>query len=330
MLFSSNVPRNIKTPLVIAEYLARRFTYYSAREWAAVIGEGRVFINGARCAETDAVKAGDTVSYDPGEFEEPEADLSYSIIYEDEWALAVNKPGNLLVHRAGKSFRNNLTYQLRCAASPPYPNCHPVHRLDRNTSGAVLVAKDSEQGALFGNLFAQGKVTKIYKAVVKGRPDIKPPFVIDSPISEDKESGAPFRFKAGSAGKPAATVIEEIRSLDNGFSLLTIRPLTGRTHQIRVHLASIGFPIVGDKVYGQCAGTRQALHCESLSFTHPHTGRECKITAGLPDGFAEITNRQINSNLIENGIHTDTACSPFIAGSNSSVIKNSSAISAES
>ena len=286
MLFSSKVPCNVRTPLVIAEYLARRFTYYAAPEWAAVVGEGRVFINGARCGEADTVKADDTVSYDPGDFEEPEADLSYSIIYEDEWTLAVNKPGNLLVHRAGKSFRNNLIYQLRRAANPPYPNCRPVHRLDRNTSGAVLVAKDSEQGALFGNLFAQGKVRKIYKAVVRGRPDIKLPFVIDSPISEDKGSGAPFRFKVDSAGKPAVTVIEEIQSIDNGFSLLTIRPLTGRTHQIRVHLASIGFPITGDKVYGQDTETRQALHCESLSFVHPHTGGECTITADLPEDLA--------------------------------------------
>ena len=288
MLFSSKIPCNVKTPLVITEYLARRFTYHAAPEWAATIREGRVFVNGARCCETDTVKAGDIVAYDPGEFEEPEADLSYSIIYEDDRVLAVNKPANLLVHRAGKSFRNNLIYQLRHAANPPYPNCHPVHRLDRNTSGVVLVAKDSEQGALFGNLFAQGKVTKIYKAIVRGRPDIKLPFVIDSPISEDKDSGAPFRFKVDSAGKTAATIIENIQNFDNDFSLLTIRPLTGRTHQIRVHLSSIGFPIIGDRVYGQDAETRQALHCESLSFIHPHTGRECMIRADLPNDFAKI------------------------------------------
>ena len=97
--------------------------------------------------EADPVIAKDTVSYEPKEFEEPTADLSYKIIYEDEWMLCVDKPGNLLVHRAGKSFRNNLVYLLRHTNAPPYPNCHPVHRLDRGTSGVVLFAKDSERGA---------------------------------------------------------------------------------------------------------------------------------------------------------------------------------------
>jgi len=283
MLFSSQLPCNIKTPVAVTDYLSSRFTYHTAENWAAIVREGRVFINSARCGETDTVIAGDTLSYDPGDFDEPEADLSYSIIYEDEWILAVNKPSNLLVHRAGRSFRSNLVYQLRHNANPPYPDCHPVHRLDRDTSGVVLVAKNSEQGALFGNLFAQGKVTKIYRALVKGCPDIKLPFTIDSPISKDKESSAPFKFKVDDAGKPATTVIEKIQSLGNGLSLLTVKPITGRTHQIRVHLASIGFPIVGDRVYGESAGTRQALHCESLSFVHPHTGKGCKITANCGD-----------------------------------------------
>jgi len=283
MLFSSQLPCNIKTPVAVTDYLSRRFTYHTAENWAAIVREGRVFINGARCIETDTVKAGDTLSYDPGEFEEPEADLSYSIIYEDEWILAVNKPSNLLVHRAGKSFRNNLIYQLRHNANTPYPDCHPVHRLDRDTSGVVLVAKNSFQGSIFGYLFAQGKVTKIYKAIVKGRPDIKLPFVIDGPILEDKEGSAPFRFKVDDTGKPATTIIEKIQKFDNDLSLLTVKPITGRTHQIRVHLASIGFPIVGDRVYGDGIGTRQALHCESVAFTHPHTGNVCKITAECGD-----------------------------------------------
>ncbi|MCL2219448.1 MAG: RluA family pseudouridine synthase [Chitinispirillia bacterium] len=296
MVFSSAVPTNVRAPVPIAEYLASRFTYHSPEKWAEITGEGRVCINGAVVTWQDCVNAGDTVSYDPGDFEEPPADLSYSIIYEDEWTLAVNKPGNLLVHRAGRSFRNNLVYQLRTVNNPPYPGCHPVHRLDRETSGVVLVAKDSEQGGIFGKLFVDGSITKIYKAVVAGCPDVTAPFVIEGAISADKGAAeGRCKFRVDDGGKPAVTVIEGARVFDNGLSLLTIRPVTGRTHQIRVHLAHIGFPIEGDSVYGFVDGDgivsrRHALHCESLSFTHPHTGKYCEIKAELPADIAAMLN----------------------------------------
>jgi len=292
MIFTSKIPDNIRTPAAVADYLTDRFTYHSKEEWSEIVGEGRVFVNNVRCGKDGFVEAGDTIAYEPREFEEPAANLSYSIIYEDEWTLCVNKPGNLLTHRAGKSFRNNLVYLLRNANTPPYPNCHPVHRLDRDTSGAALFAKDAEQSAIFGNLFRDNLVVKRYAAIVRGYPNIETPFSIDKPIAPDKNAtpgNGPCRFTVDESGKPARTVIEEARRFDNGFSLLTVRPLTGRTHQIRVHLASIGFPIAGDRVYGGDGNARrQALHCESLSFTHPHTNVECTITAPIPEDMIDI------------------------------------------
>ena len=300
MIFSSTVPTNVRNSVDIAEYLAGRFTYHNAVEWAGIIRDGRVFINGARCGDGDSVTGKDTISYDPGDFEEPDADLSYTIIYEDDWILGVNKPGNLLVHRAGRSFRNNLAYLLRSDPKRPLPDCHPAHRLDRDTSGVVLVAKNSEQKAVFGKLFSDGAVTKTYKAVVAGCPDIRLPFVIDGPISEDKNSGLPFKFKVDKDGKAATTVITGVQRFDNGLSMLTVRPVTGRTHQIRVHLATIGFPIVGDRLYNDKSDIadvstprRQALHCESLSFIHPHTNRHCEIKAELPDDIKSNNNNNM-------------------------------------
>jgi 23S rRNA pseudouridine1911/1915/1917 synthase len=290
MRFSSTVPANIRKPVPAVDYLANRFTYHTHDAWAELVRAGRVFVNDERRDESAFVKAGDAVAYEPEPFEEPGADLSYSIIYEDEWALCVNKPGNLLVHRAGKSFRNNLTYLLRNNNAPPYPNCRPAHRLDRGTSGAVLFAKTAEYGSAFGNLFRDSKVVKRYAALVRECPNIDTPFIIDKPIAPDESAipgSSPCKFKVNESGKPAVTVIDNAKRLDNGFSLLSIRPLTGRTHQIRVHLSSIGFPIIGDTAYSgdDSLFPRLALHCESLSFTHPCTNTECTITAPFPDDF---------------------------------------------
>jgi RluA family pseudouridine synthase len=296
MRFSSKTPGNIRNPVPLVDYLAARFTYHIREEWAGLIRAGRVFVNGGPCEESTGIIAGDTVDYEPEEFEEPEADLSYSIIYEDEWALCVNKPGNLLVHRAGKSFRNNLTYRLRNTHTPPYPDCHPAHRLDRGTSGVILFAKTAAYGSAFGNLFRDNKVIKKYAAVVRGYPDIDTPFNIDKPIAKDEEAtpgNAPCKFKIDKSGKPAVTIIEKARRLDNELTLLSVRPLTGRTHQIRVHLASVGFPIIGDPVYGRdnSSFSRLALHCELLSFPHPYTGTDCIITAPLPEDMPTNTVR---------------------------------------
>ena len=135
MIFSSVVPPAFRNGSALVDYLAGRFTYYCSDEWRTRIAAGAVSCNGRTACVDDTVSAGDTISYDAGEFEEPAADLSYRVIYEDEWLLGVNKPGNLLVHRAGKSFRNNLIYQLRYAYVPPYPGAHIVHRLDRENVG---------------------------------------------------------------------------------------------------------------------------------------------------------------------------------------------------
>jgi len=297
MRFSSIIPTGVRTPVAVTDYLADRFTYHGKEEWTTLIRDGRVFVNGTRCDKNTFVAAGDAVAYEPYDFEEPAANLSYSIIYEDDWMLCVNKPGNLLVHRAGKSFRNNLVYQLRNVNTPPYPNCHPVHRLDRGTSGTVLFAKNADCGATLGKLFRDNTVIKKYAAIVSGNIDIETPFCVDKPIAPDANAtpgNAPCKFTTDKNGKPARTVIENVKFLSNGFSLLTIRPLTGRTHQIRVHLASIGFPIVGDRLYGgidNMPPQRQSLHCESLSFLHPYKNIECTMTAPLPDDILPLTYR---------------------------------------
>jgi 23S rRNA pseudouridine1911/1915/1917 synthase len=281
MIFSSAVPRGIRKETALLDYLAGRFTYHGREEWAGMAARGNVTVNGRTVRPGDTVAPGDIVAYDAGEFEEPAADLSYRIIFEDEWLLGIDKPGNLLVHRSGRSFRNNLMYQLRDVHVPPYPAAHACHRLDRGTSGVVCVAKNAEVKAALGRLFSEGKVDKTYLAVVRGMPKTRE---MDFPVGKIMAPAPSCRHGVVRGGKEARTLITEVQPLGPHHSLVTVRPLTGRTHQIRIHLAAVGAPVVGDRLYGEGGEPfhRHALHCASLSFDHPVTGHECRMEAELP------------------------------------------------
>jgi 23S rRNA pseudouridine1911/1915/1917 synthase len=306
MIFSSEVPSNFKKNTPLLDYLAARFTYHTREEWAARIAEGKIGRNGVALQVSDTVSPRDVVSFDPGEFEEPAANLTYRIIYEDEWLLGIDKPGNLLVHRAGRSVRNNLMYQLRYVHEPAYPAATSVHRLDRDTSGVMLVAKDAFACAQFAKALAAGGIGKIYQAVVEGIPK---ELEIDLPIGKIPAQGISYKFGIDQNGKSACTRVIASQPVGAHHALVTVQPLTGRTHQIRVHLAAVGAPVVGDKLYGLSEADyrawrdnpealarllpfyRHALHCASLSFVHPFTQKECCIEAALPEDMRELMGR---------------------------------------
>jgi 23S rRNA pseudouridine1911/1915/1917 synthase len=303
MKFSSRVPVNIRTTVPLIDYLLKRFSYHDRTTWLEKIESGKVFIDGIAATESSTVSGGQRVTYDAGEFEEPPADLHYSILYEDAWILAVNKPGDLLVHRAGKSFRNNLMYQLRCVHTPPYPDSHSIHRLDRFTSGIVLIAKNSEVQAAFSRLFMARQMVKHYTAIVHGIPSDNL-HEINLPIAKNPDIKGPPRFRVDAAGKEATTLVLEIVPIGTRWARLSLQPRTGRTHQLRVHCAHIGHPILGDTTYGSLSpaatatlitdyqkdgGTvRQALHCASMSFRHPFLNSECTISAPLPQDMKTL------------------------------------------
>lgn len=136
--------------------------HYDRDQWRMRIAQGRVTRNGRIATITDEIDPGDRISYDAGDFDEPDADLDYRIINEDPWLLGIDKPGNLLVHRAGKSFRNNLIYQLRYVHEPPFPAAQTIHRLDRDTSGVVLAAKNGgSRTYLFRSVFRRKNPERI-------------------------------------------------------------------------------------------------------------------------------------------------------------------------
>ncbi len=285
---STAFPR--ETP--VARYLATRFTYFDYDKWLVRMAEGRIQRNGFPALAGDTVSPGDIVSYDAGEFEEPAADLSYRITWEDSWFLCIDKPGNLLVHRAGISFHNNLMHQLRHVHSPAFPSAHPVHRLDRETSGALMVGKTREARIALGREFDAGRVEKCYYAIVHG---IAPKGTIELSIGKLENSSIPYKFGVIESGKACCTKVIATEALSGEYSLVTLQPLTGRTHQLRVHLAAIGHPVVGDKLYGQSEADylawrddktrgpdplwfpRQALHCTAMAFMHPYSRTRCTI-----------------------------------------------------
>lgn len=314
MIFSSVVPTAFGSCSLV-HYLENRFTYLSGSEWRRQMALGRITRNGDLCLVDLPVLAGDAIAFtvDQAEFPEPEADLAFQIIYEDEWLLGINKPGNLLVHRQGRSLTHNLIYQLRHAHQPPYPQAGVVNRLDRETSGVVLVARRPECLARLNALFSGHMVRKAYLAVVQGQPQAQSG-LIDAPIGRDPESAVSYRYSAGPqaiAAKEALTRYEVVTNYRH-CSLLRLHPETGRTHQLRVHLAHIGHPIMGDKLYGrtdqeyiewrerpvaaQAAGgvRRQALHAESLQFVHPWTGRVVRIFAELPKDMQDWLDERVS------------------------------------
>lgn len=294
MQVSSKVPAAF-AGLDVLQYLSRRFTYLAESDWEHLLRQGRIVCNGSPCAPTLLVAKDDVIGCDLPAFEAPAVNLDYEIVYEDEWLLGVSKPAGLRVHSSGKFVRANLIYHLRQIHHPPYPEASLVNRLDADTSGLVLLARNQEVHRRLAQMFAEGEMEKRYLAVVTGQPS-PAEGSIDRPIAPVKEAAIP-RFRVGGPqAKPALTHYRTLRRLGQDFSLLELRPATGRTHQLRVHLAAIGHPIAGDGLYTlndadylqwrrnpppATIWQRQALHSHQLRFLHPVLQTPCNLTAPL-------------------------------------------------
>ena len=249
--------------------------------------EDRVLVNGEPAKAGYKVREGEvvTVDYDEAELDSiPDIDLP--VLYEDDDCVVINKPAGILTHVQGQfnpeatvaTFMRNKVARLEGGERAGI-----VHRLDRATSGVIIGSKNPAALHFLQKQFAQRQVKKTYTAVVEGHPK-QHEAIIDMPIERNPK--APATFRVGSNGKPATThykVLEQSKSA----SLLELTPETGRTHQLRVHLAHIGHPIVGDPLYGKGEhGGRLYLHALSLELTLPNRERRT-FTAPLPPEFAE-------------------------------------------
>jgi len=272
------------------------------RRW---IDQGRVRVNGERCRAARAVGLGDRVDAEPPEpappIARPEA-IALSVLFEDEYLLVLDKPAGMVVHPAPGHASGTLVNALlhHCGTLAEVGGVlRPgiVHRLDRGTSGVMVVAKSSEAHAGLAAQFHDHSIERVYRAFVRAIPTASSGRV-DKPIGRHPRDRKRMSI-ASRAGREAHTAWRLCaRYPASGASELEVRPETGRTHQIRVHLASDGLPILGDPVYGRtrAAGRnaaeasleRPALHAGVLGFTHPRTGKRLRFEALLPVDLARL------------------------------------------
>jgi 23S rRNA pseudouridine1911/1915/1917 synthase len=257
-----------------------------------LIDDGHVSVPGERVKPALRLEAGQRVTVDlpasaPSRAE-PEP-IALDVLYEDRDILAVNKPAGMTVHPAPGHYTSTLVNailahckDLSGIGGVLRPGI--VHRLDRDTSGVILVAKNDAAHNALARQMKDRSIEKTYVALVEGTP--KPPQgVIEAPIARDPRHRQRMAIVEG--GRDAVTAYRVVERFA-GVSVVEAKPKTGRTHQIRVHFAAIGHPIVGDKVYGKRSPLidRQFLHARGISFDHPRTGERMRIEAPLPPDLA--------------------------------------------
>lgn len=249
--------------------------------------EGAVLLNGRPARTLDPVRAGDLLSVEVGDEKKgafmpsgPRLD----VLWEDEDILIINKPADMAVH--GRSERGEPTVGSAVAAylgtAAPF---HPVNRLDRGTTGVMCAAKTGYMHDRLRRLLHTEGLRREYLAITAGAPS-PPSGVIDLPIGR---RGEEKRFCVRPDGAPSLTAYETLAA-DGALALLRLRPETGRTHQIRVHLAAAGCPILGDRLYGRVSAeiARPALHSARLTLIHPLTGETVSAEAPLPGDMREV------------------------------------------
>lgn len=280
--------------------LTERMPDLSRMQWQRLIREGHVTVDGIRAKPSYRIEGGETlVAFIPEvvEAEITAESIPLDIRYEDSDLIVVNKPPGMVVHpslgHAGGTLVNALLAHcpdLEGVGGERRPGI--VHRLDKDTSGLIVAAKHDHALWQLQNQFKQRTVSKVYLTLVNG--SLQPPeALIDAPIGRDprhRQKMAVVTTGSGDA-RPAQTGIRALTYYPD-YTFVECRPRTGRKHQIRVHMAYIGFPVVGDNLYGRrkdkLALKRHFLHAAELTFRRPSDGEEIHITAELPDDLAAV------------------------------------------
>lgn len=267
-------------------YLSTKFdTTISRSLWQKYIKAGYVSVNN-KVATTPKFEVDETDEIALNLPEKEQADVDLPILYEDDDVIVVNKPSGLLTHaKGGLSDESTVAEIIRPKTSFATDTDRPgiVHRLDRDTSGLLIIAKNPESAAHLQRQFAERTAKKTYIAITDGKPKLNAA-KIDLPIG--RSPSAPSTFRIDPNGKSAQTVYRVLAENDTQ-SLVELKPTTGRTHQLRVHLAHLNAPILGDRVYGKSSDCRMMLHAQKLEITLP-SGERKVFEAAIPDEFKKF------------------------------------------
>ena len=318
------VEENIEA-IRLDRYLGNRFSYYTRSKWQDLIGQGLVLVNGKRIKYTREIKKGDEIIYHLIGLKEPDIDKNIQIIYDDGDLIIVNKPANLPVIPSGKYYYNTLhtimKENLKC-------NINMLNRIDRETSGCVVMSRGHELASKFCAMHSKSnsknnsnKIKKTYIAIVENVKNIEDNFTVEGymeeignpfyrryqilhEISKNKNSNNFNNIESNENLKYSKTKFKTVKRFGD-YAIVMARLYTGRMHQIRVHLHSLGLYMVGDKIYGKYGPevfnsfikksvipkdffVRQALHSYKLEFNHPITNKLIKVKAPLPKDLKEF------------------------------------------
>ena len=268
-------------------YLQEQFPQYSRSRLQHWIKDGLVLVDGAAAKASLILRGGEDIDVSPGELPPLNAtpeDLPLDILYQDDAVIAVNKPASVVVHAGAGNRSGTLVNRLVhhfASLSKVGGDVRPgiVHRLDKGTSGVLLVARTDAAHQALAAQFSGRTVEKTYLALVHGHVRADSGRIV-TPIERDSFRRTRMTTKTG-VGRAAFTEYR-VRQRFEKYTFLEVRIHTGRTHQIRVHLASIGHPVVGDRLYGGQAAQRIFLHAWRIVFTSPATGKRVMIEAPLP------------------------------------------------
>ena len=267
-------------------YLSTKFdTTISRSLWQKYIKAGYVSVN-SKVVTTPKFEVDETDEIALDLPEKEQADVDLPILYEDDDVIVVNKPSGLLTHaKGGLSDESTVAEIIRPKTSFATDTDRPgiVHRLDRDTSGLLIIAKNPESAAHLQRQFAERTAKKTYIAITDGKPKLNAA-KIDLPIG--RNPSAPSTFRIDPNGKPAQTIYHVLAEND-AQSLVELKPTTGRTHQLRVHLTHLNAPILGDRVYGKSSDCRMMLHAQKLEVALP-SGERKVFEAIIPDEFKKF------------------------------------------